>query len=463
MEKTNHSRASIREKICFSFGGIVYCTEMVLVLTYLMLFCSDVMQINVGIVGVVMAAVKILDAISDIVITGIADRTKTRFGKYRVWILNGIPLAAVMTLLFLRPAFLTNTTAKILWICILYIILVPVLETAVSCPYMAMIVTMSEHEKDRLDFSMARALGESVAQIIVSAVAMPIILHFGSYRNITGWRAMAAVFACIIIAASLICFFGTKERVYISNEGANGRQMGLGDKIKVLHKDRPFWNLIFIIVLFMAHFYASSALFTYFCIYCLKHTEWVSPLLTCGFVLQIITTVVLLYLGRKMEKRTLLVIGALFILAADGFLFGAAGYTQVVIYQAFLGVGNGIFNGIAFSMLPDVTDYTEWKTGIALPGMISAIATFAMKLGGAISSWLASRMLIWARYDETLQVQTVHTQRFLHFAMPLFSAGCMVAGLILVLKLKELDHSSVRRYRKAIDDRENIAEKMCIQ
>lgn len=151
-EGLKDGKATLREKLCFGAGSVTYCVEMTLVLTYLMLFCSDVLHIDVAVIGIVMAVVKVLDAVSDIVITNLADRTDTRWGKYRVWLLNGIPLAVMLFLLFSNPGFLQNDTARIIWICVIYIILVPVLETAVSCPYMAMTVTMSKYPKDRLDF-----------------------------------------------------------------------------------------------------------------------------------------------------------------------------------------------------------------------------------------------------------------------------------------------------------------------
>ena len=90
-----------------------------------------------------------------------------------------------------------------------------------------MIVTMSENPKDRLDFSMSRALGEAGAQIIVSSLVMPLILYFGGgdYRNIDGWRAMTLVIGAIIIICTLICFFGTKERMIVSNQNEDGTEM----------------------------------------------------------------------------------------------------------------------------------------------------------------------------------------------------------------------------------------------
>lgn len=447
----DNGKASVREKVSFGTGAMVYCVEIVLVLTYLMLFCSDVLHVDVAVIGIVMASVKVLDAVSDLVLTSIADRTKSRWGKYRVWILNGIPLAAVLFLLFLNPGFLRTDTARLIWVCVIYIILVPVLETAVTCPYMAMVVTMSEYPKDRLDFSNARALGEAGSQIIVSLAVMPIILYFGGYRNITGWRVMAAFIAGVIVICTVICFRGTKERVQVSYEDGTGKQMGFREKCRPLIKNRPFWKLIVIILFFMAHLYTSSSLFAYFCIYNLGHEEWVSPLLTLGFSLQIVMTVLLFWLGRRYEKKTLLIAGGICILAADILLLTDGGAFAAASYQGLLGIGNGIFNGIAFAMLPDVTDYTEWKTGIALPGMISAVATFAMKMGGAVSAFLASRVLVWAQYNAELPVQSEFTLRILRICIPVISGICLIVTMFLVFSLKELSENSVAQYRREIN------------
>lgn len=448
-------RASLREKICFGLGSISYCVEMILVLTYLMLFCTDVLMIDVMLIGAVMSVVKILDAISDIIVTNLADKTNTKWGKYRPWVLFGIPLAIMLVLLFIDPAFLHTEKSKILWICGIYILLVPVLETSFTCPYMAMIVTMSENPKDRLDFSMSRALGEAGAQIIVSSLVMPLILYFGcgDYRNIDGWRAMTLVIGAIIIICTLICFFGTKERMTVSNQNEDGTEMKMIEKFRTLKGNKPFWKLIGIIVLFMAHFYASSALFSFFCIHNLGHEEWMSSLLSIGFALQIVVTVLLFYLGRRFEKRTLMIVGGICIIIANVILFMAKSYTMAAAYQILLGIGNGIFNGVAFAALPDVTDYTEWKTGKALPGMISAVATFAMKMGGAGSTLLASLVLSLANYEASLTVQSDATLNMIRLFFPLLSLICLGGAFILSLTLKEISGDKLETYRKEIDAR----------
>ena len=115
-------RASLREKLSYGTGAVAYCIETTLILTYLMLFCSDVLRINVAIIGVIMTVVKVLDAISDLIITSIADRGNSRWGKYRIWILNGIPLAVCVLLMFWSPVFLTSELSKALWVLAIYLV-----------------------------------------------------------------------------------------------------------------------------------------------------------------------------------------------------------------------------------------------------------------------------------------------------------------------------------------------------
>lgn len=451
----NHGRASLREKICFGCGAIAYMLEMILTLQYLMLFCSDVLKINVALIGVIFFFVRFLDAISDVLVTELADRVVLKWGRYRIWILSGIPLAVMTFLLFLNPEF-SSTSAKTLWLVALYILVVPVFETALTCPYYALIVTMSEHSDDRLDFSHARSLGEAIAQAVVSLAAMPIICSFGTYKDTEGWRVMVLVLGTMMIICTLVCFFGTKERLIANYLKSNGKnRISFREKIQPLRKNAPVRKSILIILLYMMHFYTSQTLFSYFCIYTLGQPEWVSALTSLGFVVQIVVTVLLIRFGRIFEKRTLLIFGAFCLLISNVFLVTADGFIFAAIYQILLGIGDGVFNDIAFALLPDATDYTEWKSGIALPGLISALATFFMKMGGAAATLLSSQILVLAKYNEALSVQTDYTIRMLRLCIPLNSLIWMASATILVLSLRDLSKDNVNWFRQEINARAN--------
>jgi Na+/melibiose symporter-like transporter len=162
----------------------------------------------------------------------------------------------------------------------------------------------------------------------------------------------------------------------------------------------------------------------------------------------------LFYLGRKYEKRTLLLVGGSCLLASNLLLYLANGFALAAAYQALLGVGNGIFNGIVFAALPDLADYTEWKTGVAMPGMISAFATFSMKIGGAVAALFVSQALVWARYDAARLAQSESTRTILRISFPVSSIICLTAATLLAATLKNLQKDCLARYREEINARQ---------
>lgn len=452
--ETDHSRAKLSEFICFGFGSLSYAIESNVIATYIMLFCTDVLVIKVGIIGVMITLIKVLDAISDIVVMSIADKHVTRFGKYRPWILLGLADAVAFCLFFANPSFLQSETAKTVWVCVMYVLLVPVIETGIVCPIFALNSTMSEHADDRTYFSLSRSLGESAATLIMSGLMMRLILWFGeSYRDITGWRWMSIIFAVIIVIGTLVGFLGTKERVITSNERDDGQQMTLGDKLSLFKGNKPVWKLVGIIVCYFFHYYFSQTVFSYFCIYVLGHEEWIAPLSSLGFAVWTVMNVLLFFLTKYFEKRSLLIFACISILAANVCLVFADGYTLAVAYQVLLGAGCGIINCIAFALIPDLSEYTEWRTGKQIPGMLSAFNTFAFKLGVAVSILASSQLLNLAHYDGAKAVQSFETVQFIRFSLPVVSSVFIAAALILTLMLHELNSDKLKLYREEINNR----------
>ena len=131
----------------------------------------------------------------------------------------------------------------------------------------------------------------------------------------------------------------------------------------------------------------------------------------------------------------------------------ASGFAMAAAYEVLLGTGNGLFMGISFAMLPDVADYTEWKSGIVLPGIISAFATFAMKFGGAVTTSLVGAALTFSHYDELLSVQSAYTCRILLLSLIAISGVSILLSMVMVWRMKEITSQLVTTYRKEIDAR----------
>lgn len=454
-KNTNRSRrVLLREKFSYGFGCMSYNLEICVVMVFLMLFSTDVMKINPMVVGTVFLALKFVDAITDVVITNIADKTKTKWGRYRPWILMGIPLAFALVFSFWFPSFLHTQWQMVVWLCI-SLLLIDIFETSTYMPIMVMGTTMSAKTHDRLDFASSRTLGEYAAELLVNALCMTIILSFGSYQNIAGWRYMSIVFAAIIIIASLVGFFGTKERVFAENKSASGKQISLLKKLSVLKNNKPFWKVLGVQVAFALQWGLTMVLFSYYCIHNLGHEEWLPILTTTGVAVTIATTALVPFIGRKFDKRPMIFIACALMLISAAVLWFTTGFVGALIFQILKGIGAGLVFTTTGAMWPDVTDYTQWKTGVAVPGIIIATGLFCFKIFNALSSYASGAILSFGGYDPNLEVQSDFTLSTLKGSLVIGIVVCIVVTIIVNWFLRELSIDKVAKYKADIESSMN--------
>jgi len=418
-------------------------------MTYLMLFSTDIMKIDPMVVGILFFVLKFWDAITDILVTNIADKTQSKWGRYRPWMLMAIPLAFALVFSFWYPSFLQTEGSKILWLCISFL-LIDIFESGTYLPTMVMGTTMSSDTNDRLDFATARSLGEYAAEFIVSGLCMTIVLFFGLYTDVKGWRYMAIFFAILTVITAIIGFKGTKERVISFNENEDGNNLSLREKLSVLWKNKPFFKLLVIQVTFALQWVITLILFSYFCIHNLGHEEWIPILTMIGVAAQIVTTMILPYFGRKMEKRQLIRIGCILLLIAAIILGFTNGFVSALIFQVIKGLGIGLVFTTTGAMWPEVTDYTEWKTGVAAPGIILAVSLFCFKVFSAFSSYAAGAVLSIGGYDATLATQSSFTLNAIRMGMVVSVIACIIVTMITNSSLHELSAEKLDSYRNDI-------------
>lgn len=446
-------KVGFRDIVGYAFGGTTYMIELTIMLSYLTLFCTDVMQMDITILGIVIAATKILDAVTDIFVTNLADKTQTKFGKYRVWLLMAIPLGCFLFLSYLYPSFLKTQTQKTLWICLLYVLTVPVFETAYCAPLMVLNTTITDDYRERTNLALARAIGEACGMLIVTYACMRIILSFGTYKDIAGWRVMALVMGGLVILCGLIAFFSIKERVKVSNQTSQGDQLLLKDKLALLKHNPPFVKVIILVVAFMINYYGCMSMFPYFCIYVLGHEEWYATLMSLSNFTQLPFIILLIFVSQKVEKRMIMAVGGMCLAVGAALLFGMKSFGAAVVFQILFGIGNACINGLLFSLMPDLCDYTEYKKDVAAPGIFAAISTFCMKVSGAGATLFLTRILDSFQYDGTLFQQAESTVRAIRFSFGGISLVTAVVTIIAALSVVELSRKQVAFYRQEIDRR----------
>lgn len=453
IKKNDGTKAGLREKISYGLCGMTYELEVMFVTSYLTLFCTDVMLIDAAKVGLLFLLAKILDAITDIIVTNLADKTETKLGKYRPWLLSGILLSIFVILNFWYPQFLNTQNNKMIWVCVIYICTVPILETCYMCPYLVLGSVMSADPDDRMQFQVAKTVGENVSDFLISFFAMTIILMFGDYRNLTGWRVAGAVFGVLMLITTIVGFSGTKERVKVSNKSNTGEKLTFAQKLKFLKGNHAYFKLLAAQFGFMVPWFATIVMFAYFCINVLGHEEWVAVLSTIGIVVQLIVTVFMPKLAKKIEKRTLMIWGGVLVIVAGIILVFTRGFAGALIYQIIRGIGIGLVYISVFTFWTDMTDYVEYKAQSAAPGIVYAIESFCTKIFGALATYFSSLILTFGKYDAELPIQSDGTLAWLRFGM----VGIMVIGGIIItvcsLALTELSEKNLQMYRSVLNER----------
>lgn len=434
------SKVTWKEKLCYGLSSVGGNLPNYLVVGYLTLFATDVMDIDASKAGTIIMLCSIFDAITDLFVTNLADRTHTRWGKYRPWLLfTGVPMTVILVLLFWYPSFLTTESQKLLRLTICFFLLSPVFLTGYLCPQYILLSVISNNEAERLSLGSARSIGEFASDLLVNGLCMTTVLALsgGDHRDIGSWRTVILLFAMLTLGCCLAGFFGTKERVQIANTDTDGVQLTLKDKLTILLHSKIFLRVLLLNAGIMLAT-VESVLFSYFCIYCLGHEQWLSVLCTIASIAAITATAVLPWIGRRAGKRAIIFLGcvslgisALFCLLADGFV-------TALLFVIFKGVGYGFCISCSGVLLAASGDHIESETGIAIPGLVMAMGSFICKILMGICTFLGTQILTLAQYRGDLAVQSVETQNQIRYSMAGFLLLAAMITTIANLMLKKL-------------------------
>jgi glycoside/pentoside/hexuronide:cation symporter, GPH family len=422
-------KLSVVEKVGYSLGDAAANFVFMMMILFQLTFYTDTLGITAAVAGTLLLVGRLWDAFFDPMMGVLADRTNTRWGKFRPWVLwTALPWGIVMVLAYTSPDF--STTGKIVWATITNIMLMT-LYSMNNTPYSAMSGVMTGDGAERTRLSGFRFVAAMIAQLVVGGFTLPLVAKFGQGDNARGWQLTVTLWAAICIVCFLITFATTKERI----KPPPGQHTSAKLDFASLLKNGP-WIAMFVLTL--AHFVfvamRSGTMFYYFQYYVdqarlltfldgfgltLAAGETPSGLMNAlglvvnadrtnvgsvGFSLfniwsQFITVlgvVVSAALAIRYGKRAVALIG--FTLAA---LFGAAfiflpadsiGATYLLEGVRALSYAPTI--PLIWAMFADVADYSEWKDGKRITGVVFATILFALKaglsLGGAIAGWLLS-------------------------------------------------------------------------
>ncbi len=421
------ARVPLGEKIGYSLGDAASNLYWKTFEFYLMIFYTDIFGISAATIGTMLLVTRLADAVADPVMGAIADRTQTRFGHFRPYLIwFALPLAAAGVLTFTTPNL--SGDGKVVYAYITYSLLM-FLYTAVNIPYTALMGVMTSNSKERTVISSVRFLGAFTAGILVQYLTPTFVRVLGQGSDTLGWQRTMILYGIIAVAMLIACFLTTRERVTPPPQ----QKADLRSDVTALVASRPWQVLFAVMVLVLAALTIKGSDGAYYFKYFI-HNERLLPafLVSNGFAF-IAAVAVASFLAKIFGKKALF----MFAVGAGGVVIGGfwmARPTDIAAIFALQIVSSFIigFNSpLVFAMFADVADETEWRSGRRNTGLVFASAIFSTKAGWAIGAWMFGLLLSHFGYVPNA-VQTAWALCAVVLATSWLPCALMVAAALLM-------------------------------
>lgn len=454
-EDQRDRRMSKGELVSYGLGGVASTMPSQFKTAYAMNFMSDVAGLHVGAVGILNTLLIIWDAINDPIIGGIADRTNTkRWGKYRPHMIMGILLwAVIMVMLFTVPD-LPETGMWIYYIVAL--LLYSVFYTQFTVPWQALNSAMTRDPQERNLMLTCRQYGGFIAGAVVGVITIPIVQKSADPR--TGWLISVGI-VCVTMIITGLCAANGAKRVDYYNSLPTPEKIHFKSQIGLVIHNRAVICAALLLGAVTLVNTMSSALSLYYlrCVVENMGLKAVFSLVSLGISLVVIPMMPAML--RKFGKIKTVFIGMFVILIQSIWLLVRREFATdfEVIGMGFVGSLGFVFANVAvLAMIPDCTDYTEWKFGTAQAGFINATITFMKKFCSSFSTMIVGVALASVGYSASETSQEVIDMIVnLKIAYPIV---LMIVTVILV-KLYPITPAFAKTMRAELKERREAAKK----
>lgn len=389
---------------CGDFGCNIIYTAMS---AFLLFYYTDYAGVSVAAVGTIMLISRIFDGISDLVMGVIVDRTKSRFGKARPWLLRMcIPFAISGILLFSVPTAWTSQS-KLVYVFITYNLVSTVIYTAINVPYSALNALMTQDPYERSVLSIFRNLLATAGTLIINTFTLPLVEYFGN--NASAWTKTFFVFGFLAVAAFLINFFGTKERVKpIANlETGKVQDVPLKEGFKALLQNKYWIMMTLMLAMFFMMYSINGGATVYFAKEILGNASLVAPINSTLNIAQICSMFLIAAFVKRFGKRNVFTVGLVFnILGMLLLAYSGGAMTMIILSSIIRGIGGACGGATMWAMVSDTIDYGEWKTGYRTEGLVNSACSFGYKIGNGLGSAMLGWILAAGGYVGGAAVQS---------------------------------------------------------
>ena len=395
------TKLSLKEKIGYSLGDTASHFVWDMVGFWILIFYTDTFGISAAAAGTIMLIARFWDMASDPIMGVIADRTKTRWGKFRPYILwMALPYSILAVMAFSTPNF--GETGKVLYAGITYILLMTVF-TAINLPYSSLGAVMTSNSYERAGLNSYRFIFAFVGQFIVSGTALYLANYFGKGNSAKGYQMTLILFSVISFILFMITFSTTKERV----QPPKKQKESLKEDFKNLFKNRPWVILFFVGIISFIMFAMQNLSVAYYFKYYIGNEEGVQLFNVIGTVALIVAIPFSKPLAKRFGNRNVYLVSSLLsgLFFCLIYLSGKDDIHLIYIFNILAKMAYAPAVPLLWTMLGDTADYSEWKTGRRATGLTFSAATFAQKagwgIGGALAGWLLAAFSFAPNVEQT--------------------------------------------------------------
>lgn len=450
--------AKISEKIGYGFGDMASSTFWKIFTAYLPFFYAQVFHLSLEFTAVLMGVTRAWDAISDPLMGIISDRTETRWGKYRPYLLwMALPFAIAGVLLFTDPGF--QGAGKNMWALGTYILMMTV-YTGINVPYGSMLGVMTEDSDEKTVFSSYRMFFAYGGSFIILACWEPLVKWIGTaagsvseeaaYLNPTAWQLAMIVIGVYVAALFVLTFFMTREHIKTTP-----KKTSVLTDLGSLLNNGPWWILLGGVLCMNFMNAIRYSVIPFFFLWLVPQTASLSffswdfafyagIFLAVGEVANMAGVVCTPWITRVAGKKSTFIASLIGLAVLSGAFYfipntSASGFWAMLIIQVVFCVLTGVISPLVWSMYADVADYAENKFGTVSTGLIFSSSSMAQKAGGALGGAGVMLLLGIFGYDTTegATMQTPEAIQGIRYLMSFIPAiiALVSAAFILIYPL----------------------------
>lgn len=466
----------LSEKIGYGLGDMSSSMFWKLFGAYLMIFYTDVFGISAAVVGTMFAVTRVWDSFFDPVVGAVADRTSSRWGRFRPYLLFlAVPFGVIGILTFLTPPF--GQTGKIVYAFITYALMMMV-YSAINVPYASLLGVMSPDPTDRNTLATYRMTFAYLGSFLALLLFMPLVNAFGGGNSggpmlgwltalQAGWLMAAGVIAVVCVLLFLGCFALTKERVRPVRQGKTSLKTDLRD---LLH-NRPWWILLGAGVASLVFNSIRDGATVYYFKYYVDETAVGSisflglPFVLSGLYLavgqaaNILGVILAAPVSNRIGKRRtfMAAMAVASVLSIAFFWLGKDQLVSIFILQALISVCAGSIFPLLWSMYADCADYSELQTGNRATGLIFSSSSMSQKFGWAFGTAITGWMLAQFGFQANA-VQSAETLQGIRMFLSLLPAAGAFLSLVFIYfyplseqKMRQITHELEEKRTAAAD------------